>query len=98
METENQVILFGQISKIYPDKITPSGTKISSFVLNHESEQKENNSLRKVKLRMFCVLVNQNNILVSDFLNAKVKVSGFLSQNLKEQIILNVNNLVLNNL
>lgn len=95
---ENQVILLGYISKIYPDKITLNGAKISSFVLNHESQQKEGDSWRKVKLRMFCVFVNHSNILVSDFLNAKIKVSGFLSQNLKDQIILNVSHLVLNNL
>lgn len=89
MRQINEVIITGIIQKIYPLVLTPVGVKVSRFVLEHSSEQIENNQQRKVHCKIFCVKVGSE--LGCDLLNSQVSVSGFLSTNMQKQLVLHIN-------
>lgn len=89
-ETINEIKLSGQIVKIYPIRHTPNKTPILTFVLEHLSSQVEAGVARTVKCRVFCIIVNWQNNLEGELIDRSVVVHGFLSQNSKTQIVLNV--------
>ena len=90
MEIMNEIKLSGRIVKVYPLRYTLAGLPIFSFVLEHESFQNENGSLRAVKCKMYCIVVNWNKNMVGSLEGSLVMVVGFLSQNSRSQIVLNV--------
>lgn len=89
----NQVTLGGTITKVYPIRYTPMRVAVSSFVVEHQSRQVEAASACAVKCRVYCVMLGMNEDEVSQLVNKLVTVSGFLSQNVKQQLVLHVVNL-----
>ncbi|MBP9742469.1 MAG: hypothetical protein KBD37_03830 [Burkholderiales bacterium] len=87
MNPINEVQLSGHIIKVYPLKYTLHGVPILSFVLEHLSSQVEAAAARVVKCRIYCVMVNSSiNLLEGRY----IALTGFLNQNSKSQLVLNV--------
>lgn len=87
MNPVNEVTISGQIVKIYPLKYTLNRLPILSFVLEHLSNQVEASVTRVVKCRIYCVMVNSSiNLLEGSY----IVLTGFLNQNAKSQLVLNV--------
>jgi primosomal replication protein N len=87
----NQVCLTGIINKVYPPLTTPSGVSVTRFIVQHESWQVENQHSRKVKCRIFCVWLGATAPLVGE--TDPVKVTGFLSMNSQNKLVLHITNI-----
>ena len=95
MKLCNELKLSGQIVKLYPIKVTPTGVSINSFVLEHISSQIEAGSSINIKCRMFCVWVNPLLEQVAECEIGKYAViTGFISHNARLQIVLHIKNIV----
>ncbi len=90
----NKTILSGEVVKLYPLRQTPDGLTIASFVLEHQSMQLEAKVTRVVKCRMFCLIVDVSSTQINQLESGFVNVEGFLSQNSKAQIVLNVTQII----
>lgn len=88
MRQINEITITGIIQKVYPLILTPVGVKVSRFVLEHISEQIENNQQRNVYCKVFCVLVGSE--LDNSLLKSQVSVGGFLNTNMQKQLVLHV--------
>jgi len=86
----NKTVLSGNIVKLYPLRQTPEGLQVASFVLEHSSMQNEAKIDRAVRCRMFCLIVGVSSEQLSHLEADFISVEGFLSQNSKAQIVLNV--------
>jgi primosomal replication protein N len=89
MSQINQVVVTGEITKLYPLINTPNNVIVSRFVLKHVSEQAENSQKRKVLCRLFCVVIGDK--LGDDWLDAMVEIHGFLNTNAQQQVVVHVN-------
>lgn len=89
----NQVIISGEIVKVYPLKKTLSNIPVMSFVLEHRSRQVEAGFSREVKCRLYCIMIDPKKYLDISLANRLVEVKGFLSQNSKTQLVLHINHL-----
>lgn len=90
----NKTVLSGNIVKLYPLKQTPEGLQVASFVLEHSSMQKEAKIDRTVKCRMFCLIVGVSSEQISQLEYDSISVEGFLSQNSRAQVVLNVTKII----
>ena len=86
----NKTVLSGNIVKIYPLRQTPEGLQVATFVLEHSSIQNEALIDRAVRCRMFCLIVGVSSEQLAQLESNFISVEGFLSQNYKAQIVLNV--------
>lgn len=91
MQELNQLKLSGTIRKIYELITTPTGVKVSRFILEHSSRQIEAENQRLVHCKMYCVQIATP--LDNKLLDKKVNVTGFLNMNSKQQLVFHVNNL-----
>ncbi len=89
MQSYNEIKLTGVIKKVYPLVTTINNVNVARFILEHQSVLKENNQLRKVFCKMFCVVVGSSNL--DNLLNCNVKILGFVSTNSQQQLVLHVN-------
>lgn len=94
MEPINSISIDGEVVKIYPTKLTPNGLPVATFVLEHISNQIEAEISRIVKCRLYCIIVNISDEQIQLLEKSFVNVSGFLSQNSKAQIVLNVKQVI----
>ncbi len=85
----NELILSGQISKCYPLQDTISGLKVARFILKHTSSQLESGVRLEVKCQMYCIWVNPKQ-LEKIKNGALVTVVGFLSNNVKAELVLHI--------
>ncbi|MDQ5921270.1 MAG: hypothetical protein QG673_1328 [Pseudomonadota bacterium] len=92
MDAINVVKLSGRIVKVYPVKHTLHQIPVLSFVLEHLSNQAETNEDRTIKCRVYCIMFNCNNSSSQIVEESYISVTGFLSQNSKSQLVLNVKN------
>ena len=90
----NKTLLSGNIVKVYPLRKTPEGLQVASFVLEHSSVQNEAKIDRTVKCRMFCLIVGISREQIAQLESDFISVEGFLSQNSKAQIVLNVTKII----
>ena len=90
----NKTIFSGKVIKLYPLRQTPEGLQIASFVLEHSSTQSEAKIDRAVNCRMLCLIVGVSETQLADLAAGFVSVEGFLSQNSKQQIVLNVTQII----
>ena len=90
----NKLVISGEVVKIYPIKQTPDGLKIASFVIEHKSMQLEAKIERAVKCRVFCLIVGVSDEQLSQLQMGFINIEGFLSQNSKAQIVLNVTKII----
>lgn len=86
----NEIRLSGQIVKIYPTKYTIQNIPVVSFVVEHKSLQIECEQSRNVKCRIYCISLNNSNLVKMSLLDKFVNISGFLSQNAKSQLVLHI--------
>lgn len=89
MSQINQVVVTGEITKLYPLINTPNNVIVSRFVLKHVSEQEESSQKRKVLCKLFCVVIGDK--LGDDWLDAMVEIHGFLNTNAQQQVVVHVN-------
>ena len=94
MELVNSAKISGKVVKIYQLQQTLSGLPVFSFLLEHVSNQIEAGNSRVAKCQVYCIVVNNKDILAQNLLDCSVVVSGFLSQNSKQQLVLNVQNVI----
>ncbi len=92
MDAQNLVVLTGEITKIYPERKTPHGITIVSFVLEHNSIVHEAGVNCSVKCRIYCIMLDQKPTH-KELIHQQVKVQGFLSQNSKAQLVVHINQL-----
>ena len=85
----NQIIITGEIIKIYPLIYTPNNAIVSRFILKHLSEQYENLQIRNVYCRLFCVQIGSD--IDDGLLNNFVEIQGFLNTNSQKQLIVHIN-------
>lgn len=85
----NQIIITGEITKLYPLINTPNNVKVSRFVVKHVSQQEENLHTRNVSCKLFCVVIGS--VLDDKWLNAQVEIHGFLNTNAQQQLVVHVN-------
>ena len=88
MQEINELTLSGYIKKIYPIALTPAGTSVARFVLEHFSSQIEAGTKRQVRCKVFCVYVGGN--IAENMLAQQVKVNGFLSTNSQQELVLHI--------
>ena len=77
-------------------RYTPAGVPVVEFKLDHESEQDEAGTKRKVKAEISAVAFEAQARLVSKIkLNSDLKVKGFLSARTKrsKRLVLHVTNI-----
>ena len=91
MHAINEVHLTGIITKTYPIFTTPSGVKVSRFLLEHKSEQLENGQKRRVNCKVFCIAIAAE--VCESMSGCHVSVNGFLSVNAQNKLILNITNI-----
>lgn len=91
MDQYNEVRLTGLITKIYPSMTTPSGVKVARIVVEHVSEQVEGGIKRKVRCKIYCVMVPGE--IDEVMLDSHVEINGFLSINTQKQLVLHITNL-----
>lgn len=89
----NKIVLSGQIIKVYPERQTLSRLPVVSFLLEHKSRQIEASNPREVKCRVYCLMVDAKQLCDLDLNQKLVQVTGFLSQNIKLQLVLHINEL-----
>lgn len=94
MELCNTVVISGIVKKIYPLHYSPAGVCVYRFVLDHKSTRKESNAYRQVNLSLFCLILDakenqMNQIVEGEF----VELSGFLNQNMKQQLVMHVSSI-----
>ena len=94
MEAINETTISGEVVKTYPIKKTLNGLEIVTFVLEHISNQLEAGLYRTVKCRVFCIIVNVTEFQLKQLDSGFISVTGFLSQNSKAQIVLNVKQII----
>lgn len=90
MELDNTTKISGIAVKVYPLRHTPSGLAVLSFVLEHISMQIEAGLPRTVKCRLYCIILDAAPDMEKSLEGCCVKLTGFLSQNAKAQIVLHV--------
>lgn len=95
MQAVNLLHITAQVIKVYPLRHTINGLPIVSFVVEHNSEQIEVDVPRKVECRLYCIAIGDNatwrQLVVPGSL---LELSGFLSQNVKLQLVLNIKQIV----
>lgn len=89
----NKLVLSGQIIKVYPKRHTLSGLPVVSFLLEHKSRQIEAGTPREVKCKVYCLMVDAKQLCGLDLHQRFIQVTGFLSQNIKLQLVLHINEL-----
>ncbi len=86
----NTLEISGQIVKVYPLRYTVTQIPITSFVVEHKSQQIEHNNTCQIYCRVFCVSIELDSTLSNTLLYKNVTVFGFLNQNSKSQLVLHV--------
>ncbi len=91
MELCNTVVISGVVKKIYPIHYSPFGVCVHRFVLEHKSELMDNNVRRQVNLSLFCLILDVKESQIRQTTEGSlVKLKGYLSQNMKAQIVMHV--------
>lgn len=89
-ENVNSVTISGIITKVYPNKHTINNVPILSFILEHKSQQYNNNTLQIIFCKLLCIKLGSNKES-EVFLDKNVLINGFLGYNYKKELVLHVN-------
>lgn len=88
--TDNQVQIYGKITKVYPLKETLTGLFISSFILEHISRQFEMLQEVAVRCRLYCIMFSATKQEDNSLFDRFVRLYGFLANNANTQLVLHV--------
>ena len=86
----NILEISGKIVKVYPVRYTVTQIPITSFVVEHKSQQIEHNNTSEIYCRVFCVSIELDSTISNNLLHKNVTVFGFLNYNSKSQLVLHV--------